>query len=468
MRLVFISFLVFLLPNVAINLLTHIFVFDRAVINLDYVIPALLLLFRPAWWVFTTIFMVIYVIDLFTAMAPGFHFSMSSLLESLPYLTGIISAYTLSVAVLVLTAGTGLSVLFLYASKNEIASPRKKMVGAAVLLIISAGAFAADKALVFPTLAEHFNVATSASQRIAQEVLSPASAKTRPQKMRSASEGWLRALGSPGTATGMPNTLYLFIVESWGEIKSNKLMQQRFELFQTPYLSRNFEVETILTPFAGSTVPAELRELCGVRYLSLHPDVDQLEKAACLPLLAKTEGYTTHALHNYRSSFFMRFSLYPKLGFDQAHFMHEMRERLSQTSYCGKTFRNLCDEHVPRYIRQISQTNAAKKNLYYWLTISSHVPPEPLSPDIEATYCAMPILQQARDLCALEYRVEKSLTHIATFLTERAAEGENYAAIVVGDHAPPFLRLSLRELYSSSHVPAVIITPKNPNHIPMR
>lgn len=467
MRLIFVSILVFLLPNVVIGLLTHAFVFDRAVINVDYSILALLLLLRPAWWIFTAVFLAIFIIDIFTAMAPGFHFSLSAFLESLPYLKDIVSVYTFMLAALLIASGASLSALFLFGSKGAVASLRQKLVGAAVLFLLTASAFAVDKGLVLPIFAKHFNVATSASKRIAQEVLSPGPAQVELQAMSSASQDWLKALDTPITAAELPDTLYLFVVESWGEIKSNSLMRQRFQLFRTPYLLRNYQVRTGSTPFIGSTIPAEIRELCGVRYLSLHPDVNRLNKASCIPALANAAGYQTHALHNYRSSFFMRFSLYPELGFDQLHFMEKIRQSIGQSSYCGKTFRNVCDEHVLRYIRRIKQKNTSEKNLFYWLTISSHVPPTPLSSEIEATYCTMPILREAGDLCALEYRVEKTLAHIATFLSERAAAGEDYAAIVVGDHAPPFLRLALRELYNSSHVPAVLITPKK-NHIQLK
>jgi hypothetical protein len=120
--------------------------------------------------------------------------------------------------------------------------------------------------------------------------------------------------------------ILLVVVESMGVPTSEKLLHRYVEPFQSRALRERYEFHQGEIGFSGSTVPGEIRELCGT-YIPSTNDVDKIINDDCLPQLMKVNGYQTTALHGYAPNMFERKSWYVHLGFDHIFLLMTLLRR---------------------------------------------------------------------------------------------------------------------------------------------
>jgi hypothetical protein len=246
--------------------------------------------------------------------------------------------------------------------------------------------------------------------------------------------------------------LVLVIVESLG-VFADPALRSRIEApLDAPEVRARYEVSHGETTFFGSTTAAEMRELCGTRA----PYDDVLEGAAirCLPAILADAGYETVAFHGFTGAMFDRVTWYPEIGIQEMVFGHDILRR--GDPLCGGVFVGMCDTDLARRIGPLLDRD--RPVLLYWLTLNSHVPPDPaetsglydcLGPQNPFTYV---------NTCLMAERWTEVMSSVADIAL--GASGRPTEILVVGDHAPPLWRIREQDMFESGIVPWIHLLPK--------
>lgn len=224
----------------------------------------------------------------------------------------------------------------------------------------------------------------------------------------------------------------LFILnESWGETQNPavqddilaKLIAQKdkFSLWQRGAIQ-----------FVGATVEGEMRELCkmGIEGFAFQRTPAE-QFVNCLPNQYRKHGYNTIALHGASSQIYDRFSLYPKMGFQQ----FITSESLMGKKHC-EAFNGICDtELLDTVKKQFAQQD---KLFFYWLTLTTHSTyPDGDLHNRRFNCQAYGLMETAPTLCR-NFRLQAQFFDGLAELIQ-SPEMKGVEVFVVGDHAPPVL-----------------------------
>ncbi|MBR3482741.1 MAG: sulfatase-like hydrolase/transferase [Neisseriaceae bacterium] len=165
------------------------------------------------------------------------------------------------------------------------------------------------------------------------------------------------------------NSKILFIVaESFGALKNKETQKVIFqELYNQ---SDNFEfIEDGMLKARRSTLSAEFRELCRKSFENGFDfsKTDDREFADCVPQQLKVQGYKTVSFHGASSYMYKRRITYPKLGFQKMIFGEDTLDKKQCHSFHGT-----CDSELFDLVIQEFKNN--DKAFVYWLTLTSHHP----------------------------------------------------------------------------------------------
>lgn len=274
--------------------------------------------------------------------------------------------------------------------------------------------------------------------------------------MNSASSHASAFLQRPG-AVMSPNVVVV-IVESWGQPLDAQLDQALYEPFVDPRVTDNYDVSKGSVAFNGTTVPAEARELCnskmGFNILLASPDLLH----GCLPAVLHDRHYESISIHGYSGSLFQRKMWYPKVGFDQSWFGPDL-DKLNLPR-CGGAFSGTCDADIAGWIESsILSVDTGSPRFIYWVTLNSHLPlpARPNLPD-DGVCSALLLLRDSVSLCSW-FRLVRNV-HLSIQKVALAPPARPTVFILVGDHAPPFSDPELRQNFSATDVPYILLTPK--------
>ncbi len=427
---------------------------DRAIFNVDYMLVCAALIFFGA--IVAALGMaVVLVLDIVFSAAPAYHFSLASVLDSISDLFSLEPAFLaveVAKVLLLVVICTTLTYLSLRKARSAKTVALTCIVFAVLVTFLdirlSANALADSDAYTL-----NANVAASSfySLGIALRTADQDSQNPDFQLTESASE----VLRDTASITTTPfKTVILIVVESLGEFHDPEL--ENFQL--EPLLALEHQVGASLkrgvVKFEGSTVPGELRELCGIRLLVVHPDAASLPTENCLPELLGKLGYTTWAIHGFIGTLFSRNRWYPAL-FNSVWFAPELDEQIVAANRCGIAFHGICDKDVWRLIVELRSREPAAKKFIYWLTLSAHLPVEHPGTAGSANCSAFAALEQNSGLCNLVLQHRQLFAEIAQSIAR--GELDNTRLLLVGDHAPPFLNQDTRALFSAKDVPFVDI-----------
>jgi phosphoglycerol transferase MdoB-like AlkP superfamily enzyme len=279
--------------------------------------------------------------------------------------------------------------------------------------------------------------------------------------MTSASDSVMALLDNQKKSGVTPN-IVLVVVESWGKIdvKSEDAGFAR-ELeaeYHLPRITSNYEVISAAAPFSGLTVPGEARELCHSTLGMGMIEASSNDLLACLPNLLRQRGYEALAFHGYLGQMFYRDRWYKKIGFEQTMFRKELQQ--AGLPMCKGAFPGICDASIAGYIKEhYLKADGDTPRFLYWVTLNAHLP-VPVHPDVaDDGFCGLfPTLQRSPALCSW-FRIERA-AHRAIADMAASNPGRPTIFVIVGDHAPPFGSADLRQRFSSTEVPYVILVPK--------
>lgn len=262
------------------------------------------------------------------------------------------------------------------------------------------------------------------------------------------------------TGSGNPPDVVLIVVESWGMPLDRRLSQALTAPYEDPEVTNSYRITYGAAPFTGLTVPGEARELCqstmGFGILHIAPD----QASRCLPALLHRRGYKDIAVHGYVGQMFYRDTWYPDLGFDQTWFGPSLG-KIGLPS-CRGAFPGICDTSIAQWIGvSLLRSEPVRPRFVYWVTLNSHIP-VPARPDLpdDGVCGTQPALKESAALCSwfrLVRAVHQSVSQLAVEAHDRPT-----VFVLVGDHAPPFGDSKLRAQFSSTQVPYVVLTPREP------
>jgi hypothetical protein len=216
-----------------------------------------------------------------------------------------------------------------------------------------------------------------------------------------------------------PSRVLFVVLESWGEAP-NALSEfvRQIEQISSRVLTSGYR------EFRGSTLPGELRELCGAT-----PSLSKITEdlGDCLPARLARAGYVATAYHGYEGFFYMRDIVYPRLGFESSYFLSELRF-LQQ---CDGAFAGVCDDVLVDYA--IDAMFREERAFTYVLSLSAH---EPAS----RSALGRPYAQRISidDALIMPTVLNRALiAHAIREVRERSRPGESTWIYFAGDHNPP-------------------------------
>lgn len=231
----------------------------------------------------------------------------------------------------------------------------------------------------------------------------------------------------------------LIIIESWGiPINNEEIEDQLQPIKQSKKIKLSHIEETV---YSGSTVEAELRELCGVRPSDYQfreiPDYVQ-----CIPKSLSEKGFKTIAIHAGKGDFYNRDKWYPSAGFQEI-FFYSKEEKKYRKCYSWPGF---CDiDIIPFFFEKIKSEN---KIFAYWLTLNSHMPYDARDLKImRRSDCNAINIDSQSPRCINHLLIKEFLGELAEYIKENSEELKGLEIIITGDHKPPFFQETYRNQY---------------------
>ena len=435
---------VLIIPTAAFWVISNVWFIDRAIVNVDYLVVCLFLIYFGAVPVLTAIAVVL-VLDFLFSMAPAYHFSLVSVLDSVRDIwalePGFLVIETLKVMTLIFTCS-----VLIYVPLKKIRSATTSAVTCFLLIILisildielSANSLAdSDSYTINANIAasslNNLRLALSTSEHgSSEQVVQPASSAS---KVLRDSNSW--------TDSQFP-TIILIVVESLGQFNDPQLNQFQWGPILALGGVHEVELKQGVVEFEGSTVPGELRELCGIKLPAIHPNSAVLPINTCLPQLFRQHGFETIAIHGFIGTLFSRSRWYPDLKFEKIWFAPTLDELIVKANRCGIAFHGICDEDIWRLIMHQHLTTPDAPKFIYWLTLSAHLPVEHPSNGSDINCSEFEVLDQETELCNLVFQHRKLFAEIAASIRKHELGGTRI--LLVGDHSPPFLKNEIRSL----------------------
>jgi hypothetical protein len=241
--------------------------------------------------------------------------------------------------------------------------------------------------------------------------------------------------------------LWLVVVESMGLPSDITLKQELLEPFVgRTDLSVKYEIESGQLASVGSTIHGELRALCGGQ---LSRGLFDNGSHDCLPQRLAAAGYSTHAVHANAAFMYGRDIWYPKIGF-QTYSAGGIESALSGDA--GKRWGTLLDGDTIAWMSGITRIHD-QPSFTYLLTVSTHLPAEPLPGSKPLANC----LAKATEHACLHLA---NLRLVMNQLAAAARERNDTMILIIGDHPPPFVSPGSRSAFSATDVPWIKLRPR--------
>lgn len=447
-----------LVPNLALLISGQYFFIQRAWVNVDYVLVAILGLVlrrRPGW--LALLVGMVFITDIMFAFAPAYHFTLGSLIQSAQGLRDLGFGFVALNAGILLVAAAFVALGFVAAMRRI--SHHGPALGVALLFgttifvldsLVSTSALRLGETVVrMPNLG--FSTSLNAITAFRTSTRPEASA---PNAMNvNAATDDIRTLIDNGTRP--PQLIILINVESLGLFRSSALNDYQLAPLAQLDDDPDWQITVGEVPFEGSTVAAELRELCDVRYLTVRPILDRGLAPSCLVQQLEGLGYHTTAFHGFQGTLFERNRWYRELGFDQIYFGGKMMKEFDNLERCGSAFEGICDRSAWQAVIQTAK-QASRPAFIYWMTLTAHLPVLPNKDLGHRHSCrSLPDLDHASAVCDHMQWHRSLFREIVQDLQQ--SRFDDTRLILVGDHPPSFLDQQRRALFSETHVPFVEI-----------
>lgn len=242
----------------------------------------------------------------------------------------------------------------------------------------------------------------------------------------------------------------LIIVESWGYPNNHNELKNQLSSFLNKKEITLKELDKIY--YTGSTVAAELRELCGIRPFGAQIRSIPAEfRANCLPEKFRKAGYQVKFMHAGNSSFYNRGTWYPQIGLNDGIFYKKELENNYGKCYSWPGF---CDiKLINNFIESLKNE---EKIFFYWLTLNSHMPYDERDISNEnKDQCIQLNIEKTSKRCNNHLIIKDFFTSLSSKITSNIQDLKGVEIILVGDHAPPFFEEKSRTSFiKETYVPA--------------
>jgi hypothetical protein len=431
-----------ILPNLFFWILSHYIFVARGFFNIDYLFIGAIIYFLPTALAIV-LFAGILSADFIFSIMPAYHFSDTSILQSLDHVfkINLFHMYFLICIALVL-------IYFIIKSLKSIATKQ----GALLCGLLFFSIIAID--LMFERKVAH-NIATSTLHKIINLTAETYKAKQtliHINRAESASQLALNDLSE----NDLPDHIVLIVAESLGVFKDESLNQLQWRGLPTMLLESRYIITQGTIPTKGSTVPGELRELCHIQVNTVHPSAELLAEQQCIVKDLQKIGFHTSALHGFSGTFFNRFQWYPMIGFDEALFINDLEQELPNKEYCGSVFKGLCDTQILDLIHQKLLSSKNEKTFIYYLTLNTHLPID----KVENSTLDCSLSQETTTypaLCRIIQQHDVFFTALNQIIMDPHLPPSLF--VIVGDHPPTFLNRDHINLFIESRVPYMILKP---------
>jgi len=449
-----------LLPNAVLLLAAGYFHVGHPYINIDYLVLCACLPARRRW-VPVAGFAILFLLDVSTMVAPIFNYPVADILPSIPDVMQLVTWRTLPWVAAGAVGIVGFGTLVVLAAGPRDGRVWRAGVAAAAVIVAGADVVNGSGPVAMGRLITPVNVAGSPIFRLARAVVVGSHVVPGEQLLRpaaSATAALFEAARGGARADRLANTnVALVIVESLGLFQRADANRLVLDPLLTEAVQRRYDVTVGDLPFKGGTTSAEFRELCGVVsdfVTALAHDVP-----GCLPEILRRQGFRTTAVHGNRGNFFHRNVWWPRLGFQQMLFAEQLGPIIGSRR-CALLFDGICDEDAISVVHGLLRERAdSGRQFVYWLTLDSHFPVEHFATPHRVFPCnADPVTARYPDLCA-EVGIWRSVMEDVAAMAADPSVPPTWF-VIVGDHTPPFLSGSIRQLFVAGRVPYAELLPK--------
>lgn len=427
------AFVVF--PNLLFVLFGTFFYTHRELINIDYALLGAAWLWLPMW-LRVTAYAVLCVIDGISSTAAMYNINplagVVALFDAPP---GLIVTVLLGFAVVVgFAVGIGRFTARFLRDRQ-----RRWLIGAALLAIV----------LVTTDYASSATVRFAADMR---DRVRSASAETYP--VAAASDSIRAAVESGSVAAA---NIVLVMVESMGVLRDSALRAYTWQPIENAAVRARYNVVAGDVAFRGGTTSGELRELCGIfaDYITLPREV----LPRCLPRRLATRGFTTFAVHGYKDTYYNRARWYPML-FDSIYFEDRLDANTGDVR-CGTQFRGICDRDAFVTVERLAR--GGRNRLVYWMTLDAHTPVdmarrEEFSADWQGPALQIPVCTVVAEACMQAIFWRHMFARLAGLALDAQLPPTRF--LIVGDHAPAYVRRDRAGAFVPGRVPYIELVPK--------
>lgn len=429
------TLILLLFPNFVFLIISNITDTARPLVNIDYVIPIMLLLLNNRLCqVLGFLFLPIAVIpDLAMFVFQMFPFmDIEGALYLAPFLLEGPSHYLLFVLIIIMYAFL-VPLLVVFCAKRS--DSFHALLSGAVILIVSF--FISDHDLRYKvgsggTFGAHNNYVTASQTKLFLAINNLNFVKKSKTASSFSFTKYERALV---TLEQPFNKKILFIlVESLGVSSKLELQNKIFDPIVKQQDSFDYlEMGKYAAPDA--TIQAEIKELCAqdVKGYGLRLVADA-NFPTCLPKVLANKGYQTTAFHGANGKLYDRYSWYRKAGFQNFLFA----ENFLDAKKC-KAFNGVCDDEVFPIIKEYFKED--KPLFFHWMTLTAHTP-----------YAKKDIYSQRLDCEYYEIDNDEACRNMmlqAQFFEGLAklnaqSEMQGVEVVVIGDHQPPIINGNTR------------------------
>lgn len=258
-------------------------------------------------------------------------------------------------------------------------------------------------------------------------------------------------------AVAAGGSLLVVMVEHLGAFADPAHGERLLEALLTAEVASRYRVRTGATPYAGMTIGAASRELCG-RWAARRDDLLAAD-ADCLPARLRARGYDTHAVHAFTGRMFDRFDWYPRIGFEHLLFEEQLRAR-GVSVRCGTVFVSACDREAANVVRELLTGPGDRPRFVYWLTVDTHTPFDPGSGS-RRWDCSSGGPFGDRTVCLLA-RIWADVLEATGRIAADPALRPGTTVLVVGDHPPVAVSRAAARYFARGIVPWIALEPRTP------
>lgn len=241
---------------------------------------------------------------------------------------------------------------------------------------------------------------------------------------------------------GVNKKKYLLVLnESWGAYKNKEINE-----FFISSIFKEYTAEWGDEGFKGTTIAAELKELCGLETNSFYlkeASKEALEK--CLPNRFKKNNWPTYAYHGAVGAMYDREYWYRQAGFENIFF----KDSYNWKSRCY-SFPGVCDYEIADKLAKDIAFNSS--GFFYWLTLNTHHNYSDRDLFIKKGFSCKAFAIDDAEICRNAKLQHQFFLTLKTLLDE--LKGENLDVFVIGDHVPQVVDTDKKEeVFNIDRVP---------------